>query len=202
MNASSLHNLKQSRIVIVDDDFDYLTRCAEALWRDGYLNCTPVAVFPSVIVAFKPRSALTPEELSQEARKLSDELKSAIQGQFSGMTEQEEYSKKIVPANVQSIVPSCKIVQPHLIILDTALGQSKGYNLTKSIRKEIPNAKLIGSSGDPDYRRQWAQEGADAFFHKDDYSHDQSGDLIRLVDVVLKDLPEAKKTLEGRIGGW
>lgn len=194
------NDLKQSRIVIIDDDFSYLTRCAEALRDAEYSKCTPVVVFPYVRPFYKPAQFLTPEEISQENKELAEELENRVNQTFSGLNEEErrQYSQKIIPVNIGGLLQACTRVQPKLFILDTQIGESiRSYEMIEEFRKTLPQAKIIGASGALRYNMIWNEKGADAFLFKGKTPKDFQR-LVTLVDQVLRGDPKARETLEGR----
>jgi CheY-like chemotaxis protein len=56
--------------------------------------------------------------------------------------------------------------QPDLVVMETELGNGRGYNLVEDVKERCSKAYVVGMSDEPRYRSYWEDKKADGFFTK------------------------------------
>lgn len=187
----SLNYLTSVRTVIIDDNFNELTRYSKALWNAGNTCCIPVYAIHDIPMFQRDRTLTLEDKIIAE--ECSRQLHYAFEDASSWMSNEERTicEKRIVSIHVSKIVDTCQVYKPDLIIIDTEMGSARGYDRVSLLKIKLPGVKIIGTSGNSEYKQEWREVGADAFFYKERNTQE----IVTLVDQVLQGDLKVRETL-------
>jgi CheY-like chemotaxis protein len=100
-------------------------------------------------------------------------------------------------ANGVEVISQAKALQPDVILMDVAMPQKNGIEVTQEIHDALPHIQIVGLSTfrDQTTERAMREAGAQAYFSKTESTH-------RLFDYVLSLRPQAKGLREFDPSTW
>ena len=89
-------------------------------------------------------------------------------------------------SNGDEALQKVKEAQPNLIFMDIRLPGANGFQLTKKIKKDLPNIHIaILTDYDlPEYRQAAVEYGADRFFVKSSFNWDEVEALVKSIQTA------------------
>jgi len=86
--------------------------------------------------------------------------------------------------NGDEAIPKVTAAPPDLIFMDISLPGANGLQLTKQIKKDFPNIRIVILTGYdlPEYRQASIEHGADGFFVKESLHWDEVEELVKSIE--------------------
>jgi len=86
--------------------------------------------------------------------------------------------------NGEEALQKMSMTPPHLIFMDIRLPDTNGFELTRKMKKDFPNIRIVILTGYdlPEYRQASVEFGADAFFVKESLNWDEIKALVESID--------------------
>ena len=112
----------------------------------------------------------------EDNRIFREALKKGLHDHFPSMVIEEA-------ANGDEALQKIKEVPPHLIFMDIRLPGVNGLQLTKKLRKDLPdiNIAILTDYDLPEYRQAAIQHGANRFFVKSSFKWDEVEALVKSI---------------------
>jgi len=112
----------------------------------------------------------------EDNRIFREALKKGLHDHFPSMVIEEA-------ANGDEALQKIKEVPPHLIFMDIRLPGVNGLQLTKKLRRDLPdiNIAILTDYDLPEYRQAAIQHGANRFFVKSSFKWDEVEALVKSI---------------------